>query len=322
MNWTSACFKLMNICYGLYLLNILNPVMGLDFTYPQEMTDAKGAVSTEGCISLEGVPVYYAYWFYVAASQEELSQALETDQESLQGRARVMFYVFSVGENRDFSLVSEATGGFFTNEQAVRIGQAGSWTFYLYMAHDPGFADTVEKEYYDEYTALCGLTDKYAAAFTCYEPFNEYSGESADKPVIRFTATDFDGNEISSEEIFAQHEITMVNIWATWCGPCVGELAELQAIHTRFLEKDCAVVGLMTDRDIESAKSLMKQNGITYQVVLAPKNISSIFPFEGIPTSFFVDRNGAFLDVTITGAYPDQYEPALESLLEQMKNGK
>ena len=152
--------------------------------------------------------------------------------------------------------------------------------------------------------------------FTVSEPYVVGYAESTEEGVLRFTATDLDGNPLSSEEIFSQHKMTMVNIWATWCGPCVGELGELQKIHTKFLEKDCAIVGLMTDKDIDEARRLMKENGITYLVVLAPDNIDSAFPYEGIPTSFFVDQNGVIRGKTITGAYPNLYESGLEQAME------
>jgi hypothetical protein len=67
---------------------------------------------------------------------------------------------------------------------------------------------------------------------------------------------------------------------------------------------------------IEALRGLMKENGITYLVVLAPDNIDSAFPYEGIPTSFFVDQNGVIRGKTITGAYPNLYESGLEQALE------
>ena len=298
------------------------PVMGLSFAYPQEMIDAKGAVGTDGGIAL-GEDVYYAYWYYAGMTMEELNRKWATEPEEVMQKTDLLFYVFAVGENRDFSAVNELTTSPFDAEKAIQIGQAGSWTYYLYITHNPGFAETVPAEYYDEYTALCGLADKYAAAFSFYEPVSEPSEAETDGTVISFETKDLDGNPVSSVEIFAQHEITMVNVWATWCGPCVGELGELQQIHTRFLEKDCAIVGVMTDDDIASARQLISRNGITYQIVMCDAyDFYRVFPTEGIPTSFFVDRDGRFLGTTIVGAYPNKYESALEPLLEQVKTAK
>ena len=58
-----------------------------------------------------------------------------------------------------------------------------------------------------------------------------------------FATTDLDGNIVTSAEIYAGNKITMINFWATWCPPCVGELAELAEVHTQLQEAGCGVVG-------------------------------------------------------------------------------
>ena len=296
------------------------PVSGLTFTAPQAFDDARGGIMTDGAIQID-TGLYVTYWYYSAADEEEFVRLAMENPEELQARFALLFFVFSVGGGKEFADVCDTANNFlsfgFTAESAEEIGQAEDWKFYLCMNPQPGFPGTVEKEFSDEYTALMDRKDEIASAFAFSVPFNEDG--SMDGKVIRFEATDLEGNLISSEELFAQHEVTMVNIWATWCGPCVGELAEVQAIHTRFLEKDCGVVGLMTDKDTEAAARLIEENGITYPVVLVPDTFPSVFPFEVIPTTFFVDRNGAFLGTKIQGAQPDLYESALEPLLEQVK---
>lgn len=185
---------------------------------------------------------------------------------------------------------------------------------YLYPDESPDFAASVG-EYGEEYTALCAAKDQLAACFACYTPVNEYT--ELDGHVLRFDAKDLDGNPVSSEELFSKHAVTMVNLWATWCGPCVGELKELQAIHTHILEKDCAVVGLLTNDNIEEARRLMEANGITYDVVRVSSDLTFVFPYSAIPTTFFVDRDGVFLGTKFVGAYPELYESALEPFLAQ-----
>ena len=290
------------------------PVLGITFTYPQAMIGTRGMIST-GYTAPWGDGIYADYWYYSAVTEEEYQRISEEEPEKMQERTAILFYVFAVAEDRDFSAVSKLTGDSMDPDKAVLIGRVDSWSFYLYMAEDEGLSQTVEKEFGDEYTALISMKDEVAAAFTFTVPFNEY-GEM-DGKVISFMATDLNGNVIPSDEIFAQHEVTMVNIWATWCGPCIDELAELQAIHTGFQEKDCAVLGLLTDTDTEAACSLMEENGVTYQVVMAPESFGNVFPYDAVPTSFFVDRNGAFLGTKIVGAQPDLYIDALEPLLNK-----
>ena len=296
------------------------PVSGLTFTVPQAFADAKGMIGCDGSVQLD-TSVIVTYWYYVAATVDEYTEWLTGSAELPENRIGILFYVFSVGDRKSFAdicpSVSSQTGIDFDAENAMQIGQAEDWTFWLVPERTEDFVAGMDPAYAEETAVLCGLREELASAFTCSVPFIE-SGEM-DGRIVRFEATDLEGNPVSSEEIFAQHAVTMVNIWATWCGPCVGELAELQAIHTRFEENDCAILGLMIDDDTASAQSLIEANGITYQIVIAPQNFSSIFPYEAVPTSFYVDRNGAFLGSKIVGADTELYESALTPLLEQVQ---
>ena len=136
---------------------------------------------------------------------------------------------------------------------------------------------------------------------------------------VEFETTDIDGNLITSEELFGSHEITMVNIWTSWCGYCIDEMKELEAINGRLAAKDCAVVGILADGDEEDAlasgKETLKEKSVTYTNILPPENLNDIFYISGYPTTYFVNREGIIVDKPITGAYVDQYEPAVETLL-------
>ena len=290
------------------------PMMGISVDVPAIFGETQGVISSDGAMELaEGSGVYYAYLYYCAVSREEFDRLFEENIEALISRTSLICYLFAVGEKKDYSAVTALVGDALPAENAVQVGQAGDYTCYLYMAEDPEFAASLDEAYGAEYTAACASPERIAAGITCTEPLNEYS--RLDGTVIRFEGTDLDGQPVSSEELFAQHEITMVNIWATWCGPCVSELKDLQEIHTGFLEKDCCIVGLMIDNNLEEARRLIEENGMTYAVVLAPKNFDTVFPYSAVPTSFFVDRNGVYLGEKIVGVDTQQYAKTLDALL-------
>lgn len=136
-----------------------------------------------------------------------------------------------------------------------------------------------------------------------------------------FTTTDLEGNEVTSEALYVQNKITMVNLWATWCGPCVGELGELAELHTQLQEMGCGVVGVMldstTDEGMQAAPKLMEENGTNYPVVAYSADMDALLEgVTGIPTSFFVDSTGAIVGEPVVGAYPDKYLPSVQALLE------
>ena len=154
------------------------------------------------------------------------------------------------------------------------------------------------------------MRDEIASGITCIEPYDPVVGTK-----IEFETKDLDGNSVTSADLFAQNEVTMINVWATWCGPCIGELSELQQIHSRMQEKNCGIVGLLTDADLEAARRLVEENGVEYPVILAPDNLMEILPVNAYPTSYFVGRDGTVLDSAIVGAYVEKYEPTMEKLL-------
>ncbi|MGH1340461.1 MAG: TlpA family protein disulfide reductase [Nannocystales bacterium] len=91
-----------------------------------------------------------------------------------------------------------------------------------------------------------------------------------------------------------QGKVVLVNIWATWCKPCVMELPELQKLHHAHGD-DFVVVGINVDKPRLHKKmhGMIAQHGIDYPVVLDPDGKSQgTFSVNGYPTSVLLDRNG------------------------------
>ena len=143
--------------------------------------------------------------------------------------------------------------------------------------------------------------------------FAESGEEKIDMPFpetgISFQTTDFDGNPVSSEEIFAANRITMLNIWETGCGPCKGELGELAQIHKRFQQMGCGIVGLLYDSDsqknINTARQLLQNAGASYPSITCPSNFDDLFDLQDFPTSYFIDSQGRILGSPVVGAQVD-----------------
>ena len=288
------------------------PYAGLTFVPPEAYRNAVGQIVYNGYDQL-GASSYYAAWYYCAMTEDELN-AIYAGEKAIDETTpiTVLFYSFTLGNGIDLDNLIELTG--FDKQYFHEIGKAGDYSFYFYMEPIQEFIDAINSVYRDEYMSLINQPDLAVAAFTCYEPLDRYASMIGSK--LEFTTTDLDGNTVSSADLFAQNEITMVNIWATWCGPCVGELAKLQQIHTRLQEKKCGIVGLLDDTDLDSARQLVADNGVEYPVILAPDNFYTLFPIEVYPTSFFINQEGQIIADPLIGAYVDLYEPTIESLLD------
>ena len=142
-----------------------------------------------------------------------------------------------------------------------------------------------------------------------------------------FEGKDLDGNPVKSDELFSGNAVTVVNFWFTTCNPCVGELAELDALNKELAEKGGALIGVNTftlDGDeaaISEAKDVLAKKGATYPNVYfasdgeAGKFTTNIFAY---PTTYVVDRNGNIVGEPIVGAITEEKQAeTLQTLIDQ-----
>ena len=142
-----------------------------------------------------------------------------------------------------------------------------------------------------------------------------------------FEGKDLNGNTVKSDELFSGNTVTVVNFWFTTCNPCVGELAELDALNKELAEKGGSLIGVNTftlDGDeaaISEAKDVLAKKGATYQNVYfdsdgeAGKFTTNIFAY---PTTYVVDRSGNIVGEPIVGAITEKKQAeTLQKLIEQ-----
>ena len=142
-----------------------------------------------------------------------------------------------------------------------------------------------------------------------------------------FEGKDLDGNPVKSDDLFSGNAVTVVNFWFTTCNPCVGELADLDALNRELAEKGGALIGVNTftlDGDeaaISEAKDVLTKKGATYQNVYfdsdgeAGKFTTNIFAY---PTTYVVDRNGNIVGEPIVGAITEKKQAeTLQKLIDQ-----
>ena len=142
-----------------------------------------------------------------------------------------------------------------------------------------------------------------------------------------FDGKDLAGNEVKSSTLFGENTVTVVNFWFTTCSPCVGELAELEALNKQLAEKGGAVVGINSftlDGDktaIAEAKDILTKKGVSYKNVWfdskseAGEFTSGLYSY---PTTYVVDKNGNIVGEPIVGAITGQKQAqTLQKLIDQ-----
>lgn len=167
------------------------------------------------------------------------------------------------------------------------------------------------------------LTDPAAGAVS--EPAAQGTSSSEEEPApvfVAFEGTDLEGNAVS-EDIFLQSKLTMVNIWATYCNPCLNEMPGLGELASEYDRSEFQIIGIVSDvregEDQTPVEELVRQTGADYPHLLANDSIDQAFlaGVSGVPTTFFFDGEGACLGGVVGSAEKTQWEELIHGLLEE-----
>jgi thiol-disulfide isomerase/thioredoxin len=145
-----------------------------------------------------------------------------------------------------------------------------------------------------------------------------------------FKATDIDGNPVD-QSVFKDHKLTMVNVWATFCGPCINEMPELGKLNHEYADKGVQVVGIVVDAAgsdgkllpdmVETAKEIVKQTDADYLHLLPSEDLNSALlnSVTAVPTTVFVDEDGNQVGETIVGSHSgEEWAGIIDDLLKEV----
>lgn len=134
-------------------------------------------------------------------------------------------------------------------------------------------------------------------------------------PNMVFSGTTLDGEPID-QTIFASYDLIIVNCWAEWCGPCVGELPAIERIHQEY--PNVLVLGLLVGTmSVDTAKQTLADSGVTYAALepvgaLEDLSMRSMY----IPATYFFDKNGNEVGESVVGGMDyEQWKATVDNLL-------
>ena len=122
-----------------------------------------------------------------------------------------------------------------------------------------------------------------------------------------FTSTDVNGEPVNAD-IFKGKKVTMVNIWGTFCSPCIREMPDLQKLSEDYAEKGVQLVGIVCDvnegEDTAAAKDVMKQTGVKYLNILTSDSLvnAKLGEVMSVPETLFIDENGNQIGTSYVGS--------------------
>ena len=147
------------------------------------------------------------------------------------------------------------------------------------------------------------------------------SGETKSAmPVPAFTTEDLDGNEVT-ESILKDKDVTMINIWGTFCPPCIEEMPELAKLSAS-LPENAQIIGILCDVSLndksalQDAKSIVSKAGTNYPCLLLNDSLTDyLSQFMYVPTTIFVDSEGNQIGEPVVGADFNAYTECLRKVI-------
>jgi len=168
------------------------------------------------------------------------------------------------------------------------------------------------------FAAGCGRSETTHADSTAAKP------EAQDSEPIRFVKNpdvapgfelkDLEGKPVSLEE--AKGKVVLLNFWATWCGPCRAEIADLVDLQKRYREK-LEIIALATEEDdADEVRRFVEHSGINYRVAMASDDVVHAYGgIAALPTSFVIDAQGRVVQKHVGLNDPTLYERELKAML-------
>lgn len=253
----------------------------------------------------------------VEAEDEEQFDALAEDYYAHQNLLNVVFIMSSeqYAKTKQFGQMP------FDETQLTALGEHNGYMYWL-SSHDALDEEALAVQSEAEIAGWQACRE----ALSSPEEFIEYIPVVSQKTVAggdvlpEFATKDLSGNDVTSA-IFAEKDVTIINFWGTYCGPCINEMPELGA-WMRELPENVQLIGVVTDAMLGDEKTAQKATQILAQadapfvsLVLDDALAQYCSGLVGVPTTVLVDSEGRVIGEPILGAQMNAYKSALAEAL-------
>ncbi|MCR5530121.1 MAG: TlpA family protein disulfide reductase [Saccharofermentans sp.] len=127
------------------------------------------------------------------------------------------------------------------------------------------------------------------------EETTETSSDAVTGDPVIFSTVDRDGNTYD-ESIFSDYELTVINFWEPWCGPCVGEMPDLEELYENYSDQGLLIIGVYSEENMEGdVEAVLSDSGITYPILRYTSEFDQ-YQSGYVPTTILVDSNGNIID--------------------------
>lgn len=139
---------------------------------------------------------------------------------------------------------------------------------------------------------VAGSSDEKTDPKTATTTAATTTGTEVGSMMPEYTAANLDGSKF--ELAGKRGKVVLVNLWATWCGPCRFEIPELQRIHDAYAARGFEVVGVSVDEgEVAAVQEFVNEQKMRYPVAHDPQGtLANVLQTSVLPTSILIDRNG------------------------------
>ncbi len=134
-----------------------------------------------------------------------------------------------------------------------------------------------------------------------------------------FTLPDLDGNDVTLAEF--EGKVVMLDMWATWCGPCRAEIPFLVSLYEEYRDQGLVVVGVGLDKGgARVLRPFAETNRMSYPVLVGNQSVQSQFKVLSIPTTFIIGRDGRIVSKHV-GFHPSMIDGLRSEVVELLGVG-
>ncbi len=150
------------------------------------------------------------------------------------------------------------------------------------------------------YFALSPSIQKPETGIPAEEKAGEKAGEKAD-----FTLKSLSGEDVSLSDY--RGKVVLINVWATWCAPCVYEIPELVKLRENYKDKGFEILGVVVNSPENQVKNMVKKYGMAYPILWGTESaLAKLGHISAIPRTFIVNTRGQVVeDITGRHTYAD-----------------
>ena len=303
------------------------PFLGLTMKLPEELLkqikeQTIAMITNEGWNdNADAIKYAYISWSEMTEEQKEaevdkLGTAYDDWCKSL-----AKIGVIGIYDEDSEKELDELTG--CTEHKEIGSSSDGKYKYYLSTNKDAD--ESLKKEVEKIDVTLTEMTP--FQQLSAFDQPQDTSNAGDSKTVGKFETKGVDGKDYT-EKVFSDYDLTLVNIFTTWCSPCVNEIPELEKLYEEMKEKGVGVVGVVLDTVGDDGKqddAAVKKAGVLQEKTkasypfLIPDSTMINGRLNGIsafPETFFVDKEGNIVGETYSGSHSlDEWKEIVEKEL-------